>query len=124
MKLCTIPCSQALPAEIPDANVFTYARHIIVFAPKVKGVKDVASNKTLFWNIVKATTHHEFARCKALLESKPPTFHAYCESRDWTTFVWYYQFQQCKTHGICTSNPIEQVNSRMKARDACAGMHK
>ena len=59
-------CAQAVPAAIPDANVFTYARHIIEFAPKVKGVKDVASNKTLFWNIVKATTHHEFVRYKTL----------------------------------------------------------
>ena len=115
-------CTQAVPAAIPDANIFTCARHIIEFAPKVKGVKDVASSRKLYWDTVKSTTHAEFTRCKALLESKSPTLYAYCESRDWTTFVWCFQFQRCKTLGICTSNPIEQVNSSMKINHARTGM--
>ena len=114
---------QAVPAALPRANIFTCARHILAYAPKVRGVVDVSTCQTIFWRLVKATTHAQFVAQQNALKKRSPSFYTYCESRGWESFVWYYQFQVCKTLGICTSNPVEQVNKRMKDLGARNGVH-
>ena len=119
----TLFTMQAVPIAFPSANIFTCARHIIAYAPKVQGVRDVGTCTAIFWRLVKSTTHAQFIAQQRALKKRSPTFHDYCESRGWESFVWFYQFQVCKTLGICTSNPVEQINKRMKDFGARSGTY-